>query len=117
MLAAVMLAVAGCACLSLAMDRHRRQACPERPRAGRGLRLGLRALGGILLTVSLLACVQQMNSAVGVTAWFGSLTVGACTVATALSYLPCAIPRLAATAVTIAACDAAWSVLRGGSVG
>lgn len=84
--AALALAYAGMAALSLAMARHhqqllRREASPVRRRC-------LRALGALALLLALLPCVVAWGASVGVVVWLGFLSMGALLLALMLSYAP-----------------------------
>ncbi len=89
-LAALALSFSGMSALALAMDRHHQQ-LRQRDVAPR-LRNILRVLGGILLVMALLPCIDLWGGGAGIVAWAGFLTAGTLLLAILLPYAP----RLAA---------------------
>lgn len=88
------LSFAGFASLSLAMDRHFCQATGGPP-CTPPQRWLFRACGGLLLWLSLWACLAGWGNTVGAVAWWGLLTAGASGVVLGLSYRPRWVPPLA----------------------
>lgn len=84
-LLALALAFAGMAALSVAMDRHYEQLTRwhETPRL---LRMGLRALGSLLIALALVPCLVAWGGSVGIVVWLGFLSAGALCVALLLAW-------------------------------
>jgi len=72
---ALLLALAGFACLALAMERHHRDVAGHAPAPTRQ-RL-LQVLGYAALAASLMACIAAWGIAQGFVGWCGVLAVGA----------------------------------------
>ena len=85
-LLALALAFAGMAALSSAMDRHYEQ-LTRRRETPRLLRVGLRALGSLLIALALAPCLIAWGGSVGVVVWLGFLSAGALCVALLLAWL------------------------------
>lgn len=85
-LLALALAFAGMAALSFAMDRHYEQ-LTRRRETPRLLRVGLRALGSLLIALALAPCVLAWGTSVGMVVWLGFLSAGALCVALLLAWL------------------------------
>lgn len=75
LLGVLMQAVAGMACLWLAMERHHRRAFGRSPAVL--AQAALRLAGSGLLVVAAAQCVAGLGWSVGLTAWFGLLTAAA----------------------------------------
>ena len=87
-LLAWLLALAGCACLALAMERHHRQFSVGPLTATRRRRL--RVLGSCALVTSVCACVSAWGLAQGLVGGCGVLAAGAAPVLLWLSSRPAA---------------------------
>lgn len=85
-LLALALAFAGMAALSVAMDRHYEQLTRRRETPCL-LRMGLRALGGLLIALALVPCLIAWGGSVGIVVWLGFLSAGALCVALLLAWL------------------------------
>lgn len=85
-LLALALAFAGMAALSVAMDRHHEQ-LTRRRETPRLLRVGLCALGGLLIALALVPCVFAWGASVGTVVWLGFLSAGALCVVLLLAWL------------------------------
>lgn len=75
--AAVALAYAGFAALSLAMDRHHADVFGRGKEPSARARQWLRAGGVIALALSLMACVERQGWNIGPILWCGAMTLGA----------------------------------------
>ncbi|MYM80938.1 DUF3325 family protein [Duganella sp. FT50W] len=95
-LSALGLCFAGMAALSLAIDRHHRQAYgDDAPVRKRHL---LRTAGTAMLALAIAPCVALWSAGAGFVAWAGMLTVGALLAAVMLPYWPRRVAPLAASA-------------------
>ncbi|MBV7534817.1 DUF3325 domain-containing protein [Duganella sp. sic0402] len=95
-LTALGLCFAGMAALSLAIDRHHRQAYGEDAPARK--RYLFRVSGGLLLALAIAPCVALWGPGAGLVAWLGMLTIGALLAAVLLPYWPRRVAPLAAAA-------------------
>ena len=86
-------AFAGCGSLCLSMERHARQVFDSIPKSA--YRLMASIIGWALLVFSLIQSVQHHGISVGVTAWFGVLSLMATAVGLLLAYAPQALRYLA----------------------
>ncbi|MBL27182.1 MAG: iron transporter [Rhodospirillaceae bacterium] len=85
-LGALALALSGFAALALAMDKHHRDLFGSPPPRGRAI--ALRAVGWVLLSMSLAASGASSGPSVGPVLWCGLMTVAAILVALVLTYGP-----------------------------
>jgi hypothetical protein len=95
-LIALSLCFAGMTALSLAIDRHHRQAYgDDAPPRKRYL---LRIAGTLLLAMAIMPCALLWGAGAGFVAWIGMLTIGALLAAGLLPYWPRRVAPLAAAA-------------------
>ncbi|MRW89621.1 DUF3325 family protein [Duganella sp. FT80W] len=98
-LTALGLCHAGMAALSLAIDRHHRQAYgDDTPPRKRRL---LRAAGALLLAMALAPCMLLWGAGAGLVAWLGMLTIGALLSALLLPYWPRRVAPLAVVSASL----------------
>jgi hypothetical protein len=107
------LAIAGLCTVSLAMERHAKQAFGKaQPSPRRRARAGL---GAVILFLSLLSSVQAYGASIGIAVFFGTSGVVSAGIALAFSYRPRFLPLLGAGAALLAfAAFAARFALPGG---
>ena len=86
-------AFAGFGALCLSMERHAKQVLHSIPKSA--YRLTASTLGWALLVFSLTQSVQNYGMSVGITAWFGALSLTATTIGLLLAYTPNHIKYLA----------------------
>ncbi|MET4898622.1 DUF3325 domain-containing protein [Sphingomonadaceae bacterium jetA1] len=100
MMLALVLAFAGCVCLSLAMDRHYGQVMAGRPipRQRHLARVG----GVLLLGLSSAICIAAYGWSIGLACWFGLVALAATVLQVLLAYRPTIIPTAAICAVLLA---------------
>jgi len=96
MLTSLFLAYAGFLGLGLAMDRHHQQVFAVRPSAGR--QRAMTVAGWALLALSPVPSVIGLGWSIGLSAWFGLLTVAATVLVLLLPYAPRAALRLGVAA-------------------
>jgi hypothetical protein len=89
-------AYGGFATLALAMQRYQAAVWRRPPTARR--RTVLRGTGAFGLILSLLACVNELDWAIGVVAWMGTSTAASLTLALAITYRAPLVARSAAIA-------------------
>ncbi len=89
-LAALCLAYAGFAALSLAMERHWSDRFGREAQPG-PWRVPLQLAGAALLAVSLWACLGQEGLGIGLVAWAGCLTASGIALVLTLTYWPKAV--------------------------
>jgi hypothetical protein len=97
----------GFTALAFAMDRHHRDMTGTLPK-GRNL-LMFKAGGWAALSFAALPLAARFGLAVGLTCWFGMLTLGALGVAVALTYRPRLLPAAGLIALPLSLCAAALS--------
>ena len=85
-LATLLLSYSGFVGLALAMERHQEQA--ELPALDRRRRIGWRVLGSLLLVLALMAAIQAEGTSVGISFWFGMLSMAGIACALMFSYAP-----------------------------
>lgn len=90
-LTSLFLAYSGLFALAWAMDRHRRQLAPG-VKPGRQLSHLFRLLGWTALALSLWAAWCGLGPGVGLTQWFGLLSLAALILVLQLTYLPRSVP-------------------------
>lgn len=81
-------AYTGLIALSLAMDRHYRQLCPQRAPPSAVARHLWRTAGWGLLALSVALALQTWGKSVGIVAWFGVLTACLLLLVWLLAYRP-----------------------------
>ena len=86
-------AFAGFSALCLSMERHAKQVLNSIPKSA--YRLIASTLGWALLLFSLIQSVQNYGMSVGITAWFGALSLTATVIGLLLAYAPNHIKYLA----------------------
>lgn len=91
-LLAIVLSSAGFGAIALSMRRHHQDVFGRLP--ARVRKLTLATVGWSLLGASLWPLIARDGVAVGITFWFGVITVAALTVAMSLTYGPSAIRAL-----------------------
>jgi hypothetical protein len=87
------LALAGLGALSLAMERHAKQAFGKAPRAPR--RHARRSLGAVILLLSLFSSIQAYGASIGAVVFFGICAVASAGIALTFTYRPRLLPYLA----------------------
>jgi len=82
----MILSFAGFFALAFSMDRHYQQLKSEP--LNLKSRIMFRAAGWVLLAVSILPCTAHWDTAIGLSVWFGVLSVSGSLLVMLLSYIP-----------------------------
>lgn len=99
-LIAIAITFTGFSLIALAMDKHRAQ-ITDREFSPK-LKPAIMIAGWVLLIVSAVPCVQQYKISIGLTAWFGCMSVSGSVLVLMLAYIPRKVSISAAGAVPFA---------------